>query len=235
MRVQSSIYNKFQGILSQQKIISIIGESGTGKTTLALQIVSNLMANKESNTNNQTIWVQASESFPKKRLLKMYQQNPEITSNLLRNIFIIPKQAPFFNYSCQSEFLQNFKNLLLPPGVKYIVFDNISHHLRFARANTTDFQKKMKLMNEFFNQQLFPLIMLSLHNNYILIFIHEVSFDPKSRKLKAYNKQLFKRIKSVEIYLSKSIGSRLKSIRISAINFNQQFTYEITDQGLIFL
>jgi RecA/RadA recombinase len=235
MRVQNLDYEMFQGFLSQQKVVSIIGESGTGKTTLSLQLVANLMTNADSSSNEQTVWVQASEAFPKKRLLKMYQHDPEVASNLLKNIFIIPKQGPFFNFTCQSDFLQNFKNLVLPPGVKYIVIDNISHHLRLARANITDFRERKKLMNDFFDKQLFPLIMFSLRNNYILIFIHEVSYDPHSGQLKAYNNQLFERIKAVEIYLSKSIGTRLKSIRVSAVNFNQQFTYEINDQGLIVL
>lgn len=235
MSFQNLIYKEFQGLLSQQKIVSIIGESGTGKTTLALQLVSNLMTNKDSKINEQTIWVQASESFPKNRLLRIYQDNPELASNLLKNIFIIPKQKPFSNITSQSRFLRNFKNLILPPFVKYIVIDNISHHLRFAQANITLFQKKMKLMNDFFNNQLYPLIMFSLHNNYQIFLIHEVSFDPKLGQLRAYNSQLFDRIKSVKIQLSKSIGTQLKSMKISAANFYQLFTYEITDQGLLIL
>ena len=235
MRVKSLIYEILQGFLSQQRVVSIVGESGTGKTTLALQLVTNLMINKNSSSNKQTIWVQASESFPKKRLLKMYQNDPEIASYLLKNIFIIPKQGPFPNNTSQSNFLQNFGNLVLPPGMKHIVIDNVSHHLRLAQANAADYQERKKLMNDFFDNQLFPLIMFSLRSNFILILIHEVSFDPQSGQLKAYNNQLFERIKVVEIYLSKSIGSRLKSIKVSESNFNQDFIYEISDQGLIFL
>ena len=235
MSFQNLIYKEFQGLLSEQKIVSIIGESGTGKTTLALQLVSNLMTSKDSKINNQTIWVQASESFPKKRLLRIYQDNPELASSLLKNIFLIPKQKPFPNITSQSRFLRNFKNLMLPPLVKNIVIDNISHHLRFAWANITSFQKKMKLMNDFFNNQLFPLIMFGLSNNYQIFFIHEVSFDPHSGQLRAYNSQLFDRIKILEIQLIKSIGTQLKSMKISTVDASKQFTYEITDRGLLIL
>jgi len=229
-------FERLYKIISQYNIISIIGESSTGKTTLALQLISNLMKNNDiANDQIRSIWVQASEEFPKKRLISMYQMHPNIVSMLLKNIFVIPKDSPFSNMASQSKFLRDFKNLLFPPGIKYIVIDNISHHHRLAQANFLNFQKKMKFMNEFFNHQLYPLIMLSLREHYHLFFIHEVSFDPQTGKLKAYNNQLFERVKGIEIFLSKKIGSQLKSMKIFATGINDQCTYEISDQGLIIL
>ena len=54
-------------LLKERRIISISGESGTGKTTLALQLVASALT-REGLTKNQAVWVQASEQFPKKRL-----------------------------------------------------------------------------------------------------------------------------------------------------------------------
>jgi ABC-type dipeptide/oligopeptide/nickel transport system ATPase component len=228
------MFDRVREIMADNKIISIIGESSTGKTTLALQLVTTLMTLNE-NINKQTIWVQASEKFPKRRLITMYQEHQEVISILLQNIFIFPKINPFSNISSQSKFLKNFHSLILPPETRYIVIDNISHHLRFAQANISDLRIRMKFMNEFFNQELFPLIMLCLRENYYLFLIHEVSFDPQSGQLRAYNNYLFERVKGVEIYLSKSMGSNLKSMNISIDGVKKQYTYEISDQGVLIL
>jgi ABC-type dipeptide/oligopeptide/nickel transport system ATPase component len=222
---QTSMMEQFQSYLSQEGIISIYGESGMGKTTLALQIVSEFMI-KHKPQNRQCIWVQASETFPKKRLQTMYINEREKITYLLKNIFLVPGKKPF---------LKNFETLVLPPNLRFIVIDNISHHLRFAQANISLFQDKMKLMNEFFNHQLFPLIMFCLREKIILFLIHEVSFNPQSGQLKSYNNKLFERVRCVEINLLKSVGSQLKSMVLSTRNIKKQYTYEISEKGLIWL
>jgi archaellum biogenesis ATPase FlaH len=230
--VQSSLIGDFQSHIIQQGIVSIMGESGTGKTTLALQFISKFMIENRSQ-KQQCLWIQASEAFPKKRLQTMYQNEPEILSALLKNIFVMPGKKPFSNITTQSAFLREFETLTLPPNIKYIVIDNISHHLRYAQANISVFQEKMKLMNEFFNPQLFPLIMFCLREKIILFLIHEISFDPQSGRLKPYNNKLFERVKCVGINLSKSVGCQLKSMILSTCDIKKQFTYEISDIGFM--
>lgn len=230
----NKIFDGFKPFITRSKIISIIGESSTGKTTLALQLIANLM-NRNKNSKKEAIWIQASEKFPKNRLITMYQNLPGVVSSLLKRIYIIPKEKAFSTISAQSNFFKSFIKLVLPPEIKYIVIDNISHHHRFAQANISNLNKKMKFMNQFFNQELFPLLMFCLREKYYLILIHEVSFNPKSGQLRAYNNQLFKRVKGIEIYLSKSISSNLKSMKISIQGFFKQYTYEITDRGLTIL
>jgi len=234
MLMQNTSSDQLREIISEYKIISIIGESSTGKTTLALQLIANLM-NLDEKTTKKAIWIQASEKFPKKRLITMYQNHPKVVSNLLRRIYVIPKEKTFSDISTQSKFFRNFKNLALPPRIKYLVIDNISHHLRFAQANISDFKAKLKFMDEFFTQELFPLIMFILRENYYLFLIHEVSFDPKLGQLRAYNNQLFERIKGIEICLSNLVRSKLKMMSISIDGVHKQFTYEISDQGLVIL
>ncbi len=232
--IQPSPMEEFHSYISQEGIISIYGESGTGKTTLALQIISELMITHKSQ-NWQSVWIQASETFPKKRLQTMYINERENIAYLLKNIFLVPGKKPFSNITTQSAFLKNFETLVLPPNLKFIVIDNISHHLRYAQANISVFQEKMKLMNEFFNHQLFPLIMFCLREKIILFLIHEVSFDPQSGQLKSYNNKLFERVRCVEINLLKSVGSQLKSMVVSIHNIKKQYTYEISEKGFIWL
>ena len=232
--MQNIAFEQLRKIISPHRIISIIGESSTGKTALVLQLTANLIINSEYE-NGQAIWVQASEEFPKKRLLKMYQNHPKTLSYLLNQIYVIPKDKPFSTIASQSKFFRNFTNLVLPPGIKYIAIDNISHHHRLAQANNLDFHGKMKFMNNFFTQELFPLIMFCLREKLYLFLIHEVSYNPQLGQSRAYNYQLFDRVKGVEIHLSKTIGSTLKSMKISIEKVSKQYTYEISDQGLIIL
>jgi hypothetical protein len=186
----------------------------------------------KDNKDEQALWVQSSEKFPKKRLLTMYRNQPEIASHLLKNIFILPKQHIFSDIWSEAEFFYNIRSKILPLGIKYIVIDNISHHHRYAQANISNIKLKMKFMNQFFNQQVFPLVMFCLHHNLILIFIHEVSFNPQVGQLKAYNNLLFERIKGINIRLSKPFGNQHKSIRLSTTESYKEYNYDITDQGL---
>ncbi|TFF85420.1 MAG: hypothetical protein EU517_01650 [Promethearchaeota archaeon] len=230
--MEEELFILFQKLISQQKIISLVGESSTGKTTLALQLITNLMMRDQSK-NEQAIWIQSSESFPKKRAETMYRDKPDVALDVLGRIFVIPKEKPFSNITAQSEFFKSFNNLILPPGVKYIVIDNISHHLRHAQANILEVREKMNHMNGFFTQQLYPLIMFCLRNKYYLFLIHEVSFDPQSGRLRAYNGQLFERIRGLEISLSNSIDNKRKTMKLFAEKTAQQYSYRITDRGLI--
>lgn len=60
-------------VLNERRIISISGESGTGKTTLALQLISSGLTQEES-SEDKALWIQASELFPKKRLHSLYKK-----------------------------------------------------------------------------------------------------------------------------------------------------------------
>ena len=55
-------------------LVSISGESGLGKTTLALQLVGNILTS-EASFSGQCVWVQASEAFPLQRLCSLYSKD----------------------------------------------------------------------------------------------------------------------------------------------------------------
>ena len=226
----SSIY-----ILSQRNrnTISISGKSGTGKTILALQLVSKILTS-EKHLENRCLWIQASESFPKKRLLSLYKTSPCEINYLLKNIFVIPRNKPFSNYKEQSTFFNEVGTLLLPSNVKFIVIDNISHHLRLAISLNSDIKRKVILLDQFFSSQLFPLIMRCLRENIILILIHEVSFNPSSGKTQPFFNKLYSRIQMVSITLSKNFRSNVKKMEIGCGNKSngRKFNYEIRDSGI---
>lgn len=226
----SSIYNfsKRNG-----NIISISGKAGTGKTTLGLQIVSNVLTN-EISYENRCIWIQASEIFPKKRLISLFKKSPGMLNYLLRNIFIYPVQKPFSNYKDQSNFFNQLVSLILPSNVKFIVIDNVSHHLRFAISLYTDIKRRAILFDQFFSSQLFPLIMRCLRENIVLILLHEVSFDPALGKIQPFFNKLYSRIQAVNIKLSKDFNSKTKKMEIICGDKPQirKFSYEIRDNGI---
>jgi len=226
----SSIYSLSQ---RNRSIISISGKSGTGKTILALQLVSTILTS-EKLLENSCVWIQASESFPKKRLISLYKTSPGKINYLLKNIFVIPRNKPFSNYKEQSTFFNELGTLLLPSNVKFIVIDNNSHHLRFAVSLISDIKRKVILLDQFFSSQLFPLIMRCLRENIILILIHEVSFDPSSGKTQPFFNKLYSRIQTVSITLSKNFRSNIKKMEIDCGDKSngRKLNYEIRDSGI---
>lgn len=213
-------------------LISLAGKSGMGKTTLALQLISTLMT-LEKPYRDQVVWIQASERFPKKRLRSLFKNFSNETTFLLNNIFVAPGLKPFSNYKEQSVYFRRLKTTIFPNNAKFIVIDNISHHLRFAASSHSDFKKRSAILDEFFSVQLFPLIMRCLRENIVLILIHEVSFDPTSGKTKPFFSKLYDRIDSINVNLSKAISSGLKQMEVSSRGVSTKFVYEIRNSGIV--
>ncbi len=229
---RSAIISHVFDLAKKNGLISIAGKSGTGKTTLALQFVSTLMT-LEKPYRNQCVWIQASEQFPKKRLRSLFKSYPDKVDYILKNIFVAPGLKPFSNYQGQSAYFRKIKAAIFPINIKIIVIDNISHYLRFFIASNSDFKKRGAIKDEFFSVQLFPLIMRCLREKIILILIHEVSFDPTSGKTKPFFSKLYDRIDSININLSKAMGSGLKQMEVSSKGTSTKFVYEIGESGIV--
>lgn len=225
----SYIYNLSQ---RTQSIISISGESGTGKTTLALQIISTILT-RDTPCKNSCVWIQASEPFSKKRLTVLFKNFPGKINYLLRNVFVHPGKKPFSNYNEQSLFLSNIGTSLLPSNAKFIVIDNISHHLRFAASMYSDIRRRNIALDRFFNSQLFPLIMRCLRENLVLILIHEVSFDPNLGRNQPFFNKLYSRIQAVNISLSSRFSSKFSEMELTSGDplISRKFRYVIKDCG----
>jgi len=229
---RSTIISHIFDLAKDNGLISIAGKSGTGKTTLALQFVSTFMT-LEKLYRDQCVWIQASEQFPKKRLRSLFKSYPDKVNYVLKNIFVAPGIKPFSNYQGQSAYFRRLKTMIFPTNVKVIVIDNISHYLRYFLVSNSDFKKRGAILDEFFSVQLFPLIMRCLREKIILILIHEVSFDPTSGKTKPFFSKLYDRIDSINVYLSKSMGSSLKQMEISSKGTSMKFFYEIRESGIV--
>ena len=226
----SSIYNLSQ---RNRSIISISGKSGTGKTTLGLQFVSTILT-REKPYESSCVYIQASEQFPKKRLISLFKDSPGKIDYLLKNIFVYPVKKPFSRYREQSTFFNELGTLLLPSNVRFIVIDNISHHLRLAGSLNSDIKRRTIMFDQFFSSQLFPLIMRCLRENIVLILIHEVSFDPALGKTQPFFNKLYSRIQTVSITLSKRFNSNIKEMEINCGDKSKirKLNYEIRESGI---
>ena len=70
MTFQNVVLQEFEKILQHNSVLSVSGKSGTGKTSLALFLVSQSLANGDVYKDS-CFWIQASEPFPKNRLVSM--------------------------------------------------------------------------------------------------------------------------------------------------------------------
>jgi len=220
-------------LLRERRIISISGASSTGKTTLALQIVASALS-CESDIDEHCVWIQASEQFPKKRLHSFFKSSPDKFDHLVKKIFLYPVTSPFLSYEDQSAFLTTLGRIILPFNTKYLVIDNISHHLRLAASSCSNFRQKTAILDRFFSSQLFPLIMRSLREEIVLILIHEVSFDPKLGKNQPFFNKLYSRINSVNISLSKPFNSKTKRMKVVSKDnkITSELKYQILERGI---
>jgi len=219
-----------------QNLISISGESGTGKTTLGLQIAGFFLTHSLPYTQK-CIWIQASELFPKKRLISLYQDNNEKLKYLQKNILVFPKNSCFPTYESQQVALSSFPERFFPPHLKVIIIDNISHHLRYWLMQEEDLHLRSKILDDFYVYQLFPLIMRCQREQIFLILIHEVSYNVKEQTTKPFFSQLYDRLEMLKINLSKSIETQLKTLEILDTNseFYVQKMYELSRSGFVLL
>lgn len=227
---QNSILDGLKEIFEDNTVISISGKAGTGKTSLALFLIGSYLTSTIP-PNESCVWVQASESFPKKRLKAMFQNDS--FDYLTHNIFINPGNGPFTSYLHQLEKLRNFagNNFLLPPDIKFIVIDNISHHLRFRFSQVLDMERRSQLINNFYDTVLNPLILRCQRESINLILIHEVSFDVKSQRTRPFFSKLYERIRGVDISLSKSFVSHQRTMDISLNKSRYSLNFTLSDSG----
>jgi len=220
-------------LLRERRIISISGASSTGKTTLALQIVASALS-CGGGIDEHCVWIQASEQFPKKRLHTFFKSSPGKFDHLVKKIFLYPVTSPFLSYEDQSAFLTTLGSIILPFNTKYLVIDNISHHLRLASSSCSNFRQKTALLDIFFSSQLFPLIMRCLREEIVLILIHEVSFNPKLGKNQPFFNKLYSRINSVNVSLSKPFNSKTKRMKVVSKDnkITSELKYQILERGI---
>jgi len=232
---QNVIFEGLKKLISKKNIISISGASGLGKTTLTQYLIGKLLINSRTQ-NYCSIWIQASEAFSRKRLSKIFEKKPVELEYIKNNVYIIPSKKPCVSYLEQNSILKSIwcKDSIFSPDLRFIVIDNISHHLRYELSNSQDIESTVSIINAFFDQQLHPLIMFCEREDVTLFLIHEVTYDPNIDRIAPFCHKLYDRINSLDIILKKEDITQEKTMEINYDTLNWAFKYSLVDQGLKF-
>jgi hypothetical protein len=235
MTFQESVISGIEDIFHNNTLISISGKAGTGKTSLSLFLVGKFLTSIKPYEGS-CIWVQASEQFSRKRLKSMFKTDPEKLSYLSSNIFVFPRHNPFTSYGLQVEGLKKLsgKNYLFPPNAKYMVIDNISHHLRYKLSRIADLSMRSDLINKFYDTVIIPLLFQCHREGITLIILHEVSFDVNSQQTRPFFSKLYERIRGVNIYLSKSLFSEERTLELEFKDKKYSFLFNLDEGGFWF-
>ncbi len=230
--------NFFEGVkklLSHHNILSISGKSGTGKTSLALQFVGKLLTLEEPYTQS-CIWIQANESFPVKRLRQILADYPEKLDYITENVFIIPQDNPIPTYLEQSSILQKIisPSTVVPPDLKCIVIDNISHHLRFEITQYPNLNC-LVLLDSFYETQLLPFILFCKRSDIVLILIHEVTYSPTLQRERPFFYKLYDRIETIDVVLSNVSNSEKKNMFLLFNRSQWNFQFLLGTKGISIL
>ena len=236
MQTQFDFISGMRKLLSHHNIISISGESGTGKTTLTLQLVGSFLTD-EAPYEDSCIWVQASELFSLTRLRQIFQDQKSKLEYIQNNIFVIPHNRPIHTYEQQISLFQRIihPEFSIPPSLKYIVIDNISHHLRYKLNQYNDSKDISSLLNGFYEMILMPLILFCRQHDIILILIHEITYSPKDECNRPFFYKLYDRIKTIDIELSKEYNNEKKSLYLFYENSTWNFQYTLGNGGMLII
>ncbi|MFX1324096.1 MAG: AAA family ATPase [Promethearchaeota archaeon] len=223
-----SLNHYILNLLSGGKIISISGESGTGKTTLAMFLVGEILTSKFSGS---CVWISASERFPKNRLNSMYTGKKR--EYLLSNIYVTPL---CISYDDQFALLTKIasETYIFPLDIRFVVIDNISHHLRFYISTIEDVGKRFLILDAFYDALLFPLFVKCQREKIDLLLLHEVSFNFKAQKNLPFFHKLYDRIKGVNISLHKSPTTKERDLTIHLDNHILTVPFKIQEKGFEF-
>ncbi|MFW9822410.1 MAG: hypothetical protein ACFFE4_05720 [Candidatus Thorarchaeota archaeon] len=235
MKLQNQIFDGIKELFRDFTVISISGSAGTGKTSLTLCLVGSIITSITP-FKDTCIWVQASEQFPIRRLKTLFRNDGEKLDYLISNIFVIPNLGPYSTYEKQIGQLRKFSenDFLFPPDIRFIVIDNISHHLRFKISQVTDLAQRSHVINGFYENVLNPLIFRCQREEINLILIHEATFDVESQHTRPFFFKLYERIKGVNISLSSLLNIPLRKMEMTFGNLSLSFDYTLTDEGFIF-
>lgn len=214
----------------KKSILSISGESGTGKTTLAQQIIGYLLLNESENRS--CVWIQASEQFSQKRFRSLF---PERAASLLQRIFLAPLKTPFQSYEQQLNLFNRISNgdAILPPNVSYMVIDNISHHLRYEVLKNREIGSTSLILNNFFEDSLLPLIFFCKTHSILLILLHEVSYNPEKEKTEKFYNRLYRRLDFSDIIMEHDSFSGDHTLIIKGSEEKRIGSYTIKQQGIV--
>jgi len=235
MTFQESVINSIENLFEENTLISISGKAGTGKSTLSLFLVGKFLTATHPYEGS-CIWVQASDLFSKKRLHSLFSENGKQLMYITQNIFVTPGHGPFTSYSLQLESLKELseEDYFLPPDIKFIVVDNISHHLRYKLSRVASPENRSSIINTYYDTVLTPLIFRCSREGITLILIHEVSFDVNSNQTRPFFAKLYERLQGVHITLLKSFVSNQRVLKVRFNDSQYTFKFNLNEKGFKF-
>ena len=232
--VSKTIFLKgIKELFSFNNVISVSGESGSGKTNLALHLIGDLLT--YGSFSDSCIWIQANELFPSGRLKQIFEIYPDKLKYIQENIFVLPKDHKISDYLEQENVLAQLiaPNTILPPDLRYIVIDNISHQLRFEVSNSPNVSKVVSCLDSFYTKQLYPLIVFCIRNNFILFLLHEVTYDPHLTQTRPFFYKLYDKLGTIDIILhNNKFNTKRKEMEILFNHSKKTFRYTIEQRGI---
>ena len=121
--------------------------------------------------------------------------------------------------------------LSLPPDVKFIVIDNISHHLRYERSLNKDFQNASELLDSFYEEVMMPIMLFCLREDIYLFLIHEISYNPDINRSQPFFWKLYERLNMVNITLESDWYQKTNILKIFDEKNYLELPYVIYDMG----
>jgi RecA/RadA recombinase len=236
MLYEIDFFGGIRKLLGHHNILSISGESGTGKTTLTLQLVGSLLTHEQP-FQDSCVWVQASELFSLKRLSQLFQEYDNKLEYIQNNIYLIPQKNPIHTYEQQASIIHNIisPKANIPPSLRYLVIDNISHHLRYKITQYHSSKDISSILDSFYETQLMSLLLFCKQAGIVLILIHEVSYNPKDQYNRPFFHKLYDRIKTIDMVLNKIYNKEIKNLSVFFNTLKWNFQYTIETNGIKFI
>ncbi|MBD3254793.1 MAG: hypothetical protein GF383_06855 [Candidatus Lokiarchaeota archaeon] len=230
MQVNENSLREILEYFRSEPLISVSGKAGTGKTSLVLFILSKLVSSNET-----CLWLQTSESFQVRRAKQFASADNSTKDSFLNYIFVVPRKV-CSSYSQQAIVLRNFMTnpSLESLGLKYMVIDNISSLLRFELTRRKTIEEKVLLMNSFFSDSIFPMVMFCQRIDINLILIHEATFVPGIGKTHKFFHKTFDKLDFLDVNLSKVWGANYNVLQISDVRQKWSYKYKIGFPGFEF-
>lgn len=221
------IYNLLS---NNSRIIQVSGKSGSGKSTFVQYLVGHLISNKENLSS--ALWINTGSPFSDKRLEHNFNEAPEQLEYIKNNIFLTNISSYFKQQNLINE-LNSLKDFI-PINTKLLIFDSISYNFRLKLMKFNEIDIKIKLINSFFIEQIYPLQTFASLNRVNLIFIHEVSYKPKLNKNIKFLHKMFDRIDSIMIKLEIN-EKREKILNLKYHNIEFDSKYNLSNNGFEFI